>query len=212
MTDKKELVRLMMPVGRLINHSLFEKDVYTDERGREATPSYKVEQAYDEGALDEFEDAIIQAAIEFFGADAEADYDAGRLRSPILFGDDLAEERARKGKNGEAYEGMMVVRAKTIFNRDGVDAPGGIYVCNAAAEELDFAERRTVYNGSYGKASVTVNPYKGIAGGQPGIGLYLNGFQFIKDGERLRGSDPSSLFSPMMGEKSENKGRRARKG
>ncbi len=210
MADKKELIRLMTPVGRLINNSLFEKDVYTDERGREADASYKVEIAFDDGTLEAFEDAIVAEAIAFFGADAEKDYDEGRMRSPILFGDDLAKARADRGKSGEAYEGKLVIRAKTIFNRDGVDAPGGVYVCGPNAEELDFADRRQVYNGCYGQASLSVNPYNGIAGGQPGIGFYLNGFQLVKEGDRLRSNDPSSLFSPMMGEKSESKGRRAR--
>lgn len=210
MVDKKELVRMMTPVGRLINNSLYEKDIYVDERGREADPSYKVELAFDPEQIEELENAIVTSAVDFFGAQAEADYDDGKLRSPIIEGDVLAAERAKKGKSGEAYEGKVVIRAKTIFNRDGVDAAGGVYVCGSDAVELDFAEHRLVYNGCYGQASVTINPYNGIAGGQPGISLYLNGFQYIKEGDRLRGSDPSSLFSPMMGEKSEGKGRRAR--
>lgn len=210
MADKKEPTRLMTPVGRLINHSLFEKDVYTDERGHEADPSYKIEMAFEPDELEEFENAIVDVAIDFFGADAEKDYDEQRLRSPITDGDKMAEDREKRGKKGDAYVGKLVVRAKTIFNRNGDDGPGGVYVCNAEAEEMDFAERGKVYNGCYGQMSVTLNPYPGIAGGQPGVSLYLNGFQFVKDGERLRGSDPSSLFSPMMGKGSESKGRRAR--
>ncbi len=210
MADKKELVRVMTPVGRIINHSLYEKDVYTDERGHEAAPSYKLELAFEPEDLEDLENAIVDAAVEFFGAQAEADYDAGKLRSPIIEGDDLAAERVKKGKSGEAYEGKLVVRMKTIFNRNGEDGPGGVYVCGANAEELDFAERGTIFNGCFGQASVSINPYPGIAGGLPGVSLYLNGFQFAKDGDRLRGADPSSLFSPMMGKESGGKGRRAR--
>ena len=218
MSDKKEAVRIMSPVGRVTNHSLFEKDVYTDERGHEAVPSYKIEMAFEPGDLEEFEDAIVDVAIDFFGGDAEVDYNEGRLRSPITDGDKMAEEREKRGKKGDAYRGKLVVRAKTIFNRDGTDGPGGVYVASPEkdpknpdqARALDFAEQGKVYNGCYGQISVTLNPYNGIAGGLPGIGLYLNGFQLVKDGERLRGSDPSSLFSPMMGKDSESKGRRAR--
>ena len=210
MPDKKEAVRIMSPVGRVTNHSLFEKDTYTDERGHEAVPSYKVEMAFEPDELVDFEDAIVEVAVDFFGGDAEVDYNEGRLRSPIMDGDKMAEEREKRGKKGDAYVGKLVVRAKTIFNRDGTDGPGGVYVCGPDAKETDFAERGKVYNGCYGQMSVTLNPYPGIAGGQPGISLYLNGFQFVKDGERLRGADPSSLFSPMMGKDSESKGRRAR--
>lgn len=209
--DKKEVARLNTPVGRLINSALWEKDVYTTERGQEATPKYKVELAFDE--TDEFaafEDAVVAAAIDFFGDDAEEDYNEGRVRSPILVGDDLAEEREKKGKSGDAYRGKLVIRASTIYNRNGEDAPGGVYVCGPDAKELDFAERGKVYNGCHGIASVTLNPHPGIAGGLPGVSLYLNGFQKVEDGDPLRGVDPSTLFSPMMGEDSEKKGRRAR--
>lgn len=212
MADKKEALRLMTPVGRLINNSLFEKDVYTDDRGREAEPSYKIEMVFGMDDLDEFEQQIAAAAEEFFGGDALDDYWEGRIASPISDGDEKAEAREKRGKNGDAYKGTLVLRAHTKFNRNGEDAPGGIYVCGANAKELDFAEARTIiYNGGYGMASVTVNCYHPIAKGLPGVSLYLNGYQFAEDGERLRGADPSSLFSPMMGAKSESKGRKRKK-
>ena len=125
MTDKKEAVRIMSPVGRVTNHSLFEKDVYTDERGHEAVPSYKVEMAFEPDELVDFEDAIVEVAVDFFGGDAEVDYNEGRLRSPIMDGDKMAEGREKRGKKDDAYVGTLVVRAKRIFNRDAADGPGG---------------------------------------------------------------------------------------
>ena len=210
MSDEKEPIRLMTPVGRLINHSLFEKDVFTDKLGREAVPSYKVEIAFDPAEMEEFENAVVSAAVEKWGEGAEQDYDDNKIRSPVIDGDELAKARVERGKSGEAYEGKIVVRAKTIFNRNGEDGPGGVYVCGPDAKELDFAEHGSIYNGCYGQASVTLNAYDGIAGGQDGVGLYLNGFQLVREGERLRGADPSSLFSPMMGKDSDKKGRRTR--
>ncbi len=210
MADKQEAVRISTPVGRLINNSLFEKDAFTDERGRDATPSYKVEMAFDPADLEDFEDAVVQAAIDFFGDGAEKDYEDGNILSPVRDGDDLAATREEKGKSGDAYKGMLVIRGHTLYNRNGEDAPGGVYVCGADATELDFADRGTIFNGSFGIANVTLAPYHGVAGGLPGVTLYLNGYQFVKDGDRLRGADPSSLFSPMMGKKSEGKGRKRR--
>lgn len=210
MEDKKEAVRLMTPVGRLVNSALWEKDSFTTERGAESVPRYKVEMAFEPEDMAEFEDAVVAVAVDEWGEQAEEDYDQERLRSPVLDGDKLADEREARGKQGDAYRGKLVVRASTQFNRNGEDGPGGVYVCGPDAKELDFAERGRVYNGCYGTASVTIRAYPGVAGGQDGVTLYLNGFQLVKDGDRLRGADPSSLFSPMMGEGSESKGRRAR--
>ncbi len=209
--EKAKAVRLMTPVGRLINHSLFEKDVYTDERGREATASYKAELAFDlDDEFKAFEGAIVDFAVKTWGAAAEEEYWNGAIRAPVLVGDELAKTREEKGKKGDVYAGKYVVRAHTVFNRNGEDGAGGVYVCGPDAKELDFADRGKVYNGCFGKISVTLQAYK--IDGRRGITLYLNGFQLVKDGDRIRGGDPSNLFSPMMGQAGggESKGRRSR--
>ena len=207
----EDKVTILTPVGRVINHSLWAKDTFVDARGHEAVPSYKVELAFEPEELNDFEDAIVAAAVAEWGEGAEVDYDSGKIRSPIVEGDALADDRESRGKTGDAYRGKLVMRAKTIFNRDGEDGPGGVYVCGPDEKELDFSEHRSVYNGCYGRASVTLNAHPGIAGGQDGVSLYLGGFQLSgKEGERLRTNDPSSLFSPLMGEGSKGKGRRSR--
>lgn len=207
MTTKREPTRLMTPVGRLINSSLWEKDVFRGERGGEGKPSYKVEMAFEPAELGEFEAAVAAEAVAEWGPAAEDAYWDGEITSPVLEGDKLADGREAKGKVGDAYRGKLVVRAKTVFNRNGEDGPGGVYVCDEDAKELDFANRGKVYNGCFGRASVTLQAGKVQ---DRYVTAYLNGFQFVKDGDRLRTSDPGSLFSPMMGEKSEAKGRRRR--
>lgn len=210
MAQKKEAVRLLSPVGRLINNSLFEKDVYKDERGKEAAePSYKVELAFDDtGEFKAFEDQIVAVATAEWGDGAADQYFEGVIRAPIQDGNDLAKKREAKGKKGDAYAGKLVLRASSIFNREGNNAAGGVNVCGPDAKALDFAERGRVYNGCYGKVSVTVQPY--LIDGRKGIKLYLNGFQLVKDGDRIRGIDLSNMFSPMMGTASEDKGRKRR--
>ena len=200
------------PEGRLINHALFERDAYKDPsgKGREGDPMYRIEMAFDEKDIEELEDLIVQAAIDEWGSKAGDDYDNGVIETPILDGDELAKKREDKGKKGDAYKGKLVIRAHTIYNRNGEDAPGGVYVCNANAEEITPADRGEVYNGCYGVASVTVQPY--LIDRKKGATLYLNGFQKTDDGERLRSADPSSLFKPMMSKDSEDKGRRRRRG
>lgn len=196
------------PVGRVINHSLFEKDVYKDAKGREADPSYKIELAIDtEEELADLEDLITDACIAEWGASAEDDYWNGHIKSPIRDGDEMADDREKRGKRGDAYRGKFVIRAHSIFNLHGEDAPGGVYVCDENAEPLGFANRDKIYRGCYGQVAVTVSPY--TMDGRRGVTLYLNGFQFVKDGDRLTG-DRSSLFSPMMAPGSESKGRRKR--
>lgn len=211
--EKVPTVRLETPVGRLINNSFFEKDIYKDEDGREADPSYKIELAIDpdEEGLDDFETQIVDLVEQFWGKGAVDDYWDGGILC-LRSGDDIAKERDKRGKPSDAYVGQLILRGSTVFNRDGQDAPGGIYVCDEDAEELDFAEKhKKVYNGCYGKAVVQAKPYE--LNKRRGIKFYLQGFQFVKDGEKLRTSDPSTLFKP-LGRKpaeGESKGRRGRR-
>lgn len=211
MSDKEGKAKVQTPVMRLLNHSLFEKDVYKDEKGREGTPCYKVELVYEGDPSSEeweaFEAAIVAAAVEEWGDGAEDDYWDDKLRTPILDGDTLADDREARGKKGDAYRGTLVVRASTQFNRHGENGPGGVYACDENAEEVGFSERDKFYRGCYVVANVTPSAYKVQ---ERGVTLYLNGVQFIKDGERIQGSDPSGLFSPMMGKDSGGKGRKAR--
>ncbi len=128
-----EVKTFLLPEGRVINASLFEKDTYTDAQGNAGKPSYKIEVAFEpddvegEGTI---EDALIDHACEKWGDGAEKDYLDGKMRSPLLDGDKLAEKREARGKPGDAYKGKLVIRAHTLFNKDGEDAPGGIQVWN----------------------------------------------------------------------------------
>jgi|TARA_Y100000034_G_scaffold135331_1_gene206827 hypothetical protein len=209
--DKKK--KIMTPEGRLINGSLWTKDVYTPERGKEGTPQYKVEMAFNPDDLEELENAIVACAVEEWGEDAEQEYDDGDIRSPILDGDEMAKKREKKGKSGEAYQGFDVIRAATIYNAFGDDDSGGIYVADAAAEQMTFEERGKVYNGSYGIAILTPNAYEmeGRDGTVRGVSLYLQAYQFTRDGDPLRGSNAgASMFTSKVNEESEGKGRRRR--
>lgn len=205
--EKAGAIQLETPEGRVINSSFWEKDVYTDPRGREGVAQYKVEMAFDEDDIGELEDAIVDACVEEWGSKAEEDYESEAIRSPILDGNELADDREERGKSGEAYRDKFVVRASSIFNKHGEDAPGGIYVCDENAEEISFAERDKVYNGIMGVANVTVSCYK--IDGRKGVTLYLNGFQVTGEGERLRDRDPSSLFKAKAPKKS-GRGRKRR--
>lgn len=209
MAKEKQKLRVMTAVGRLINNSLFERDVYKDPKGREGPPRYKIEMAFDEKDIVDLENAIVSVAVAEWGPGAEKEYDDGQIETPILVGDEQAKKREAKGKNGDAYKGKLVIRASTAFNKHGEDAPGGVYVCGPDAKEIDFADRGSIYNGCYGVAVVEPSAY--LIDDEKGVTLYLHGFQKVKDGDRLRSQDVSSLFKPMAPVAGDaSKGRRAR--
>lgn len=218
----KDVQTFLLPEGRVINASLFEKDTYTDAQGNAGKPSYKIEVAFDpidvegEGTI---EDALIEVACEKWGDGAEEDYLEGRMRTPLLDGDKLAARREAKEKPGDAYKGKLVVRAHTLFNKDGEDAPGGIQVWNDddPVGPIIAAQREQVYAGCYGIVAVTIGTYTTkdpVSGDEvPALMFYLSAFQKTKDGERLMTpKDTSTLFTPSGRTKGVGSKRRSRKG
>ena len=210
MSDK-ELV--LLPEGRLINESLFVKNAYTDPvTSKEGVPYYKVELTFDEDDLQEFEEKLVEAAVEKWGKNAEDEYYDGDIVTPLLQGDKLAKKREDKGKEGEAYKGKIVIRAKTIFNSYGDDAPGGISVYDEDVSEVSAANKSVVYPGCYGKAAVVISTYLDNRGDKA-LTCYLNAFQKTKDGERLVAAmDHSTLFKPVGRKPGEKSKKRKRKG
>ncbi len=202
--ESKSSDAFTLPEGRLINHALFVKDAYKGERGEPGKPKYKIEIAFpksDEDSFDALEERLCDFADEEWGEGAGDDED---LVIPILDGDKMARKREKRGKEGDAYKGMWVIRADTGFNKDGIDGPGGIQVFDEEAEEVPIARQGEVYRGCYGIAGVTIGAYESNDGNNA-LKFYLVAFQKTKDGEKLvSAADRSSLFKPT--------GRKARRG
>ena len=213
--DKQDV--LMLPEGRVINHNLIVRDQY--EEG--AALKYTVELAFEEGELNDLYDACCDFADEEFGAgtgDSEAE---GGLYVPVLSGDKLAARREKKGKVGDAYKGMEVVRISTKFNKYGDEDAGGAAVYMPDAEtEITAANKSELYPGMYGVAAIVLKGYEKTvqdADGDderiPAITLYLQAFQKTKDGDKLSsGSDKSQLFKPVGKASKKDGGRKRRKG
>lgn len=203
------------PEGRAINISVFERDIYKDERGREGDPMYKIEIAF-EGEGDEFEafeQAAVDAAVLKWGGKGGDMYDADNFKQPFLDGDELAARREAKGKEGDAYKGKLVLRASTKFNKEGNEAEGGIYVAGEDAQELGFAERGQIYNGCLGKVAVKFVAYDAVGDGKDGVTAYLVGFQRSGEGERLTSNAAAGAFKPVgRSEGAAGTGRRRRAG
>ncbi len=181
-----------LPEGRLINHSLFVKDKYNEK----SVAAYKLEIAISATSeeIADLEEKLLDLADDQWGEGAGDNPD---LILPLLSGNKLAEKRERKGKEGDAYRSMTVIRANTIFNKDGVDGPGGIQIFDEAAEAIPAARQGEIYQGCYGIAAVNVGFYEDERSGEPGIKFYLAAFQKTKDGDHLvTATDRSSLFKP----------------
>jgi|TARA_R110000823_G_scaffold229911_1_gene356820 hypothetical protein len=191
MTDKATAQIILLPKGRLINNSLFVMDQFNDK----AKPSYKLEIAFDKGALDVFNDQLLDHAVATWGKGADGD----DLIIPIKSGDDLAAKREKNGKPGTAYKGMEVIRANTIYNKHGEEGPGGVQVINMDGEsEIGPANKSEIYNGCYVIAAVTIGTYTDQSTGNNALTLYLAAVQKAEDGEHLTApKDHSSLFKPV---------------
>lgn len=190
--EKAKLDTFVLPEGRVINHSLFTKDKFNDK----STAAYKIEIAIpeDSEAIAELEDKLFDAADLQWGAGAGDDED---LVLPLIDGNKLALKREKKGKEGTAYKGMVVIRASTIYNKDGLDGPGGIQVFDEDAEPVEPARQGLIYPGCYGIVGVNIGFYQ-TDEGDNALKFYLAAFQKTRDGERLvKASDRSSLFKPV---------------
>ena len=202
---KKKII--LMPEGQMVNGQLFEKDAYTDERtGQTGVPKYKIEVAFDNAAADEVFGHLYDY-IEAMWGSAKADYFASgatggndEVLSPLIDGETLKRKRENKGKKGDAYAGKTVIRAGTIFNHEGNDAGGGIYVCDEDAKQLlptDGAGRGRMYNGCMVRAAMVIDDYVDQKSGLPALMFYLQAVQRTGDGVKLvSGPDYSGVFKP----------------
>lgn len=207
-TKKPAAKTFLLPVGRLLVAHVFERDIYKDaDTGAEGKPKYKVVMAFDprdvegEGTI---EDDMADAMAAAYG-DAVADEwldkkRADRIR-PMKDGDVLAKEREAHGKDGDAMKGKLIISADTVWNKDGVEGPGGISVYGPDTSPITFADQGAIYSGCFGIAAVTLSPYKDYPRkGDRGIKCYLKAFQKTEDGAKLTtAADNSTLFKPVGG-------------
>lgn len=209
-TQKNEI--FLLPEGRLIVHALFERDVYKDKDTQaEGKPKYKVVMAFNpdqvtgEGTIeDKMADAIAAAygdvvADEWLASPRRAD----RI-SPLKDGNEIAKEREANGKESEATKGKLILSADSIYNKDGIEGPGGFTVYGPDCAPITAANQSMVFSGCYGIAAVTFHAYKDYPRkGDRGLKCYLTAFQVTKsdpkDKLQSASSDKSNLFKPVGG-------------
>ena len=218
MAKTKKDDRVTLPIGRLINQSVFKRDVYTDAKGVEGKPKYKVEMAFnDESDVEAMEDLLFDAAVAEWGDAGEKAFNDGDMILPLKDGDELAKRREDKGKEGTAYKGTTVIRADTMFNANGDEGPGGIRVYGPDLTILDpVTDMDQIYAGSFGRAGVKIGAYEreDPRSGQKikAFKFYLVAYQKTDDGEKLTSSaDHSTLFEPVARQEGEGTTRRRRR-
>ncbi len=204
--QKQENPAFSLPEGRLINHSLFTRDVF-----RDGTPAYKAEIAFEPSDLDGLAEKLATFARDKWGAGAYDDYYDGKIGDPIKNGDAMAKKRETDGKPGDSYKGKDVLRLHTQFNKHGENAAGGARVYAPDLTEIDITMSDQVYAGCYGCSAVQIGAYQDNEG-RNALTLYLCAFQKTRDGDKLfSAADHSALFSPVAGGgKPEAGGRRRR--
>jgi len=196
----EEIKRFLLPAGRMINASLFQKDAYTSPGGQEGKPSYKIEVAFDPADVEgenKFDEYLANIAADEWGDTAFDLFFDGKIRSPLLDGDKLAAKREAKGKAGDAYKGKLVLRMKTDFNKFGQDAPGGVAVYDENVEEVTAANQDAIYPGCMVQVACQAATYT-TNDGDRALTVYFSGVQKVGDGERLASAfDHTSVFKPI---------------
>jgi hypothetical protein len=214
MSTKEPAEVIVLPRGRLIHHHFFERDQFNEQ----SAPRYTAEVAYNRGELDDLFDKCLDFAVATWGEGADAE-DA-ELILPIKNGDDMAAKRETEGKPGDVYVGKDVIRANTIFNKDGDRADGGILVyAPNGKDKIGIVNRDEVYNGCAVILGITLSSYT-TQDGKNAITFYLSAVQKADEGERINtGSNHDQLFQdqkPVGRQNSESKveagGRRRRAG
>ena len=197
------------PEGHLIHEHVFVKEKFDEN----SVPVYNLEMAFEAGVLDDIDEELAQAAKAKWGTGAYDDYFDGKIRSPILDGDELVKRREAKGKTSEAYVGMDVIRAHTYYNIDGADAPGGIAVFAPDVSKIEPAAQQEIYSGCYGCVRLEIDTYVESNTGRNALMFYLKALQKTREGERLISvQDHAGAFKPVGRTEGEGTKRRRARG
>ena len=207
--DKPKNNIFLLPEGRLIVHALFERDIYTDkDTGAEGKPKYKVVLSFDPAQVTgekTIEDDMADAIAASYGDTVADEWLAMPRRadriSPLKDGNEIAKDREAAGKESEATKGKLILSADSIYNKDGVEGPGGFPVYGPDCAPIGATQQGLVYPGCYVIATVTLHTYKDYPRkGDRGVKCYLSAVQKTRDGEKLiTATDRASLFKPVAG-------------
>lgn len=144
------------------------------EAGKE--PQFSVTFLWNKGdpKLKKLQAAIEAVATEKWGKKAVEMLKKGQLRNPLRDG-----EEKEDAKDAEMYEGKVFLKAVSTEKPEVVDA------------DLEpIMSSSDVYSGCIGRSDVWLYPYD--KAGNKGVGVILNSFQKLDDGERRSGRRAAS--------------------
>lgn len=126
-------------------------------------------------------EAIVKALDEKFPGKRKNGVWPAAMHNPLKDGDELADEHPE-------YAGCYILRSSSK-NRP--------LVMGRRKEQLT-EEDGVIYSGCYCNVSLAAAGFDAQA--KKGVTIYLNGVQFVQDGERLAGFDASSDFDDLDGD------------
>lgn len=208
--SKPKKVTIRTPKFRMSFANVVTPRAFEDPKtGSKGTPEFSTEMLLDEADLAKF--AILLDDNSWKPIDIRKYYDAlagkawpgfdlkaaekfGAFTYPVRDGNRIMDERAKKGKNGDAYEGKFVIRAKSKQEY----APRLNVVTNGRRVELTRTgtDLETAINlfksGNYAVARIGIEAFD--INGKKYLSTYLNAIGFAGYGDPIGGSGGVDYF------------------
>lgn len=171
--------KIVLKNARLSYEHIFRPDAIAEGNEPKYSATWIIPK--DSGQVKAVKEAIIKALDEKFPGKRKNGAWPATMHNPLKDGDELAEEHPE-------YAGCYILRSSSK-NRP--------LVMGRRKEQLT-EEDGVIYSGCYCNVSLAAAGFDAQA--KKGVTIYLNGVQFVKDGERLAGFDASSDFDDLDGE------------
>ena len=187
MAEAKEYRTLVLPRATALYVNLFEPRAFMQNGKPKGDPVYSLTHLFDieaEGVAEGLKEAKAMALKacqdEWLGRDCIAAIKAGEISWPFKDGNALKLKRENQAKNGDAYEGMQVLKS------DSKNAPG---VCDTSRQ--DIIDPKQIYDGMIVRTEVNFK-----AGNTNGdyVKAYLNFVMKVAKGTKIGGRTAASVF------------------
>lgn len=167
--------KIVLKNVRLSYQHLFKADAIADGSEPKYSATWVIPKNHPQ--IKQVKEAIIKALDEKFPGKRKDKWPTV-MHNPLKDGDEMADEHPE-------YEGAYVLRSASK-NRP--------VVMGRRKEQL-VEEDGVIYSGCYCNASLAAAGFDAQA--KKGVTIYLNGVQFLKDGERLAGFDCTNDFDEL---------------
>lgn len=146
-------------------------------------PIYSITALFESGDVAPLKAKVVEVARAKWGS-----RELRELRMPFLRGETEKQKAEKNGKDGSFYEGMIVVKASSMY------APGVV-----GPDRQEVINPSDIYSGAYYYAEFNVVAYDGVSGGQDGVKCYFNFLMKSKDGPRVAGRTAADVFAGISG-------------